>query len=152
MDQTASTIVDLFLKAHAQLRDLVRDMDADQLNWAPAPDTNSPAVLVTHTLASEYHTWLFVRDIQEPRDRDAEFRATATSADELMAQIDRADELTRQHGAATTTEDLAATRTRPERDPQIGLHWLVNNYGHAREHIGHLELTAQLYKQRLTTS
>ena len=39
-----------------------------------------------------------------------------------------------------------------DRDPQIGLHWLLNNYGHAREHIGHLELTAQLYKQRSTTS
>lgn len=152
MDQTASTIVDLFLKAHAQLRDLVRDMDADQLNWAPAPDTNSPAVLVTHTLASEYHTLLFVRDIVEDRDRDAEFRATATSADELLAQIDRADELLRQHGEAITAEDLEATRSRPDRAPQIGLHWLVNNYGHAREHIGHLELTAQLYKQRSSAS
>lgn len=148
MDQTASTIVDLFLNAHAQLRDLVREMDSDQLNWAPAPDTNSPAVLVTHTLASEYHTLLFVRDIVEDRDRDAEFRAMAKSADELLAQIDRADDLLREHGGAITAEDLAATRIRPDRDPQIGLHWLVNNYGHAREHIGHLELTAQLYKQR----
>ena len=148
MDQTASTIVDLFLKVHAQLREIVRDMDADQLNWAPAPDANSPAVLVTHTLASEYHTLLFVRDIVEDRDRDAEFRATATSADELIAQIDRADELLRQHGEAITAGDFAATRTRPDRDPQLGLHWLVNNYGHAREHVGHLELTAQLYLQR----
>lgn len=148
MDQTASTIVDLFLKAHQQLRDIVRDMDADQLNWAPASETNSPAVLVTHTLASEYHTLLFVRDLVEERDRDAEFRATATSADELLAQIDRADELLRQHGEALTADDLAAVRTRPDRDPQIGLHWLVNNYGHAREHIGHLELTAQIYRQQ----
>lgn len=152
MDQTASTIVDLFLKAHQQLREIVRDMDADQLNWAPAPETNSPAVLVTHTLASEYHTLLFVRDLVEERDRDAEFRATASSADELLAQIDRADELLREHGGALTAEDLSAVRTRPDRDPHVGLHWLLNNYGHAREHIGHLELTAQLYKQRSMTS
>ena len=148
MDQAASTIVDLFLNAHAQLRDIVRGMDADQLNWAPAPETNSPAVLVTHTLASEYHTFLFVRDRVEDRDRDAEFRARATSAGELLAQIDRADELLREQGQALTADDLAAVRTRPDRAPQIGLHWLLNNYGHAREHIGHLELTAQLYKQR----
>lgn len=147
MDQTASTIVDLFLKAHQQLRDIIRDMDTDQLNWAPVPDTNSPAVLVTHTLASEYHTLLFVRDLVEERDRESEFRATATSADELLAQIDRADELLREHGEAITADDLAATRTRPDRDPQVGLHWLINNYGHAREHIGHLELTAQMYRQ-----
>lgn len=148
MDQTASTILDLFLKAHQQLRDIVRDMDTDQLNWAPAPDTNSPAVLVTHTLASEYHTLLFVRDLVEERDRDAEFRVTATSAVELLAQIDRADELLRQHGGAITANDLAAVRTRPDRAPQTGLHWLINSYGHAREHIGHLELTAQMYRRQ----
>jgi hypothetical protein len=148
MDQTMATVVDLFASVHQQLRDLVKGMDEDQLNWSPGSEMNSTAVLVTHTLASELDTLTLVRDVPNERDRDAEFRSTATSADDLLAVIDRADARLAEHAGAITADDLAATRTRPNRDPQIGLHWLLNNYGHAREHLAHLSLTAQLYQQR----
>ncbi|HEV2065999.1 MAG TPA: hypothetical protein VGR08_04120, partial [Thermomicrobiales bacterium] len=104
--------------------------------------------LVIHTLGSELDTLLFVRDIESDRDRDAEFRSHANDAQMLLAAIDQADAALAEHAAAITANDLTATRTRPGRDPQTGLHWLLNNYGHAREHIGHLEITMQLYRQR----
>lgn len=148
MEPTIATIVDLFRSVHQQIRDIVRDLDSEQLNWSPAQGTNSVAVLVTHTLASELDTLLLVRDLTGDRDRDAEFRVTAPGADGLLAAIDRADELLREHGESITMEELMATRTRPNRDPQIALHWLINNYGHAREHLGHLQLTTQMYQQR----
>ena len=46
-----------------------------------------------------------------------------------------------------TAEDLAAVRPRGERTPETGLHWLLTNYGHAREHLGHIQLTKQLYAE-----
>lgn len=148
MEPTIATIVDLFRSVHQQFRGSVREMDSDQLNWSPAPDTNSPAILVMHTLASELDTLLLVRGLTGDRDRDSEFRVTATSAADLIAALDRADELLTEHGASITEDDLMATRTRPNRDPQIALHWLINNYGHAREHLGHLQLTSQVYQQQ----
>lgn len=151
MDATISTIVDLYRSVHQQLRDLVQDMDSDQLNWSPGPELNSIAVIVTHTLGSELDTLLFVRDIQGDRDRDAEFQVSVDSADDLLAAIDRADALLAEHGESITAADLATTRTRPDRDPQVALHWLVNNYGHAREHLGHLHVTRQLYQQRASS-
>ena len=147
MEPTIETVVDLFRSVHQQLRDIVREMDSDQLNWSPAPKANSVAVIVTHTLASELDTLLLVRDLTGDRDRDAEFRTVAPGASDLLAAIDRADELLTQHGEHIIVDDLMATRTRPNRDPQIGLHWLINNYGHAREHLGHLQLTTQMYQQ-----
>lgn len=151
MDATVSQVVDLYRSVHQQLRSLVQDMDGDQLNWSPGPDLNSIAVIVTHTLGSELDTLLFVRGIKGDRDREAEFQVRVGSAAELLAAIDRADALLAEHGESITADDLATTRTRPDRDPQIGLHWLVNNYGHAREHLGHLHMTRQLYQQRGTS-
>lgn len=148
MDQTVATIVDLYQSIHRQFRDIVQDMDTKQVNWSPGPGLNSVAVLVTHTLGSELDTLLFVRDLQGDRDRDSEFQASAAGASELIDAIDRAGTLLVEHGERITGDMLAMTRTRPDRDPQIGLHWLINNYGHAREHLGHLHMTRQLYDQR----
>jgi hypothetical protein len=150
MDATVSQVVDLYRSVHQQLRILVQDMDSEQLNWSPGPALNSIAVIVAHTLGSELDTLLFVRDIQGDRDREAEFQVSVGSATELLAAIDRADVLLAEHGESITADDLATTRTRPDRDPQIALHWLVNNYGHAREHLGHLHMTRQLLQQRGT--
>jgi hypothetical protein len=46
-----------------------------------------------------------------------------------------------------TAEDLVAIRPRGDRPPQTGLHWLLSNYGHAREHLAHIQLTKQLYAE-----
>lgn len=148
MEPTVMTVADLFRSVHQKLRDIVRDQNDATLNWSPGPELNSIAVLVIHTLGSELDSLLFVRDIESDRDRDAEFRSHADDAEMLLAAIDRADTALMEHAAAITSSDLAAIRTRPGRDPQTGLHSLLNNYGHAREHIGHLEITMQLYRQR----
>ena len=150
MEPIIATVVDLFRSVHQQLRDIVGEMDSEQLNWSPAPETNSVAVIVTHTLASELDTLLLVRDVTGDRDRDSEFRVSVPGVAELLAAIDRADELLTHHGENITGDELMAVRTRPNRDPQIGLHWLINNYGHAREHLGHLQLTSQMYQEQHT--
>jgi hypothetical protein len=46
-----------------------------------------------------------------------------------------------------TAEDLAAERPRADRPAETGLHWLLTNYGHAREHLAHIQLTKQLYAE-----
>jgi hypothetical protein len=148
MASTAVTVGQLFGMVHASLREAVASMDDEALNWSPGPEMNSAAVLVTHTLGSERDTLYLVRGQTAERDRDAEFAVAGATREALLAAIDRADEELAEQIAAITDDDLAATRERPGRDPQTGLHWLVNNYGHAREHLGHLHMTAQLWKAR----
>lgn len=148
MDPTVAVVVDLFKSLHQQLRDLVASLDSDELNWSPGPEMNSIAVLVTHTLGSELDTLLLVRDLSGDRDRDAEFQVASADAPELLTAIDNADDVVEEHGAAITSDNLAAMRARPGRDDQSGLYLLINNYGHAREHLGHISLTRQLYGRR----
>jgi hypothetical protein len=148
MATTAETVGQLFGLVHSNLREAIQGMDDDALNWSPGPEMNSAAVLVTHTLASERDTYYLVRGLTADRDRDAEFAVEGATRDELLAALDQADAVLAEHIAAITEDDLAATRERPGRDPQTGLHWLLNNYGHAREHLGHLHMAAQLWKAK----
>src|SRR5688572_31814037 len=91
MDPVVTKIAEQFQVVHGQLRDEVRDLSEEELNWKPAPETNSIAVLVVHTLGSEAEVLRVVANVSGTRDRPAEFRATAGTPDELMREIDQAD-------------------------------------------------------------
>lgn len=148
MDALVETVRELYRTVHADLRSEVRGMDAAGLNWSPGGETNSIAALVIHTLGSEAEVLRTVRAVVGERDRDAEFRVAAESADDLVRALDAGDRLLDELAPGITAEDLAAVRERGEREPQTGLYWLVSNYGHAREHLAHVQLTKQVYEMR----
>ncbi len=148
MEPVVAEVVRGFKDVHAKLRDEVRGMDREELNWAPGQETNSAAVLVAHTLGSEMEMIRIVANAPHERDRAAEFRTEAASAEDMLALLDEADALLDELGPKITAEDLAARRPRQDNPPSPGLHWLVTNYGHAREHLAHIQLTRQLYANR----
>src|SRR5829696_5220691 len=131
MDPVVAKIAEQFQVVHGLLRDEVRGLSVEELNWKPAPETNSIAVLVVHTLGSEAEV----------------LRVTANDAEDLMREIDQADAYIEAMAPRITAEDLAAERPRGDRPPETGLHWLLTNYGHAREHLAHIQLTKQLYSE-----
>jgi hypothetical protein len=141
------TVGGLFHAAHEQMRDQVRGMDHGSLNWKPLPLANSVAVLIVHTLSAEREMIRAVRLMPTERDRPAEFKAEADEA-ELMALLDQADRELDEHVGALTAADLTELRPRADRPPRPGLHWLLSNYGHVREHLAQIELTKQLYDSR----
>lgn len=143
-----STVATLYGLVHGKLRDVVRGLDDEALNWSPGPEMNSIAVLVVHTLGSELDTLHRVRGIEADRDRDAEFAVRGATQADLLAALDRADERLAEHAAAITEDDLVSMRKGVRSQEQPGLYWLLFNYGHAREHLGHVEMTAQLWNAR----
>ena len=147
MDPVVAKIAEQFQVVHGLLRDEVRDLSVEELNWKPAPETNSIAVLVVHTLGSEAEVLRVAANVPGERDRLAEFRVTANNAEELLREIDQADAYIEAMAPRITAEDLAAERLRGDRGPETGLHWLLTNYGHAREHLGHIQLTKQLHAE-----
>ena len=68
-----------------------------------------------------------------------------------MSRIHDTDRLLEELGPQITDEDLAPRRVRPSavrnRTPRTGMFWLVNSYGHAREHLAQLQLTKQLFDE-----
>jgi hypothetical protein len=147
MDPVVAKIAEQFQVVHGLLRDEVRDLSVEELNWKPAAETNSIAVLVVHTLGSEAEVLRVAANVPGDRDRPAEFRVTANDAADLLREIDQADAYIEAMAPRITADDLAAERPRGEREPETGLHWLLTNYGHAREHLAHIQLTKQLYAE-----
>lgn len=145
MDPVVAKIAEQFKVVHGQLRDEVRGLSIEELNWKPAAETNSIAALVVHTLGSEAEVLRTAANVPGTRDRDAEFLATADDPDALLRHLDEGDAYLDEMAARITAADLAAMRERAGRGPETGLHWLVTNYGHAREHLAHIQLTKQLY-------
>ncbi|TVR70328.1 MAG: DUF1572 domain-containing protein [Sphaerobacteraceae bacterium] len=136
---------------HQDMREIVAGRDADALNWRPGPETNSLAVLVIHLLGAEHSCVTTALGSPVDRDRDAEFQAVASGPDELLAEIDRIDELLPGLIDQITADDLEAMRTRPndrlDRE-RPGIWWLLHSMRQSREHIGQMLLTIQLYDQQ----
>jgi hypothetical protein len=106
---------------------------------------NTDGEIVEFRLMDAAEVLRIVRDLPSDRDRPAEFLARVDDPAALLARLDAADALLDELAPGITAADLAALRPRPNREPRTGLYWLVQNAGHAREHLAHLQLTKQLY-------
>ena len=143
----SGAILTLFAQLLSRLRDELEGLDGDALNWVPTLGANSIATIVTHLVGSESETLRCVAGLPSDRDRELEFEGKEVTANEVLALLDAADALIGEAAPridATRLQETIALPTLPA-EMGSGLTWLVGNYGHACEHLGHLQLTKQLY-------
>jgi hypothetical protein len=135
---------------HDELRQQIESLDTHGLCWSPAEGVNSVATLVVHLLGSEAEAVATVAGLAVERDRPAEFVPRPVDHVELRALLDRADALLVELAPRLCGERLGAPcalPTLPEDEERPGLTWLTGNLAHAREHLGQILLTAQLYRE-----
>ena len=147
MDPIVAVLAEQFKFVHQTLRAEVAGLTPEQLDYVAAPATNSLDVLVTHIVGSESEVWMMVAGKQTDRDRAAEFETRGTVASTLLERIDAADKLIDELAPFIDAASLGKTFERlygpnPKRS---GAAWLIGNLAHAREHVGHLQLTKQLF-------
>lgn len=143
----ADAVLELFGGVHDQLREEVRGLDAAALGWVPTAGANSIATIVRHLLGSEAETLRCVAGLPSERDRGAEFEGEGLTTEGVLELLDHADELlatVKPHIDPGRLDTRIALPTLPAGDVRSGWTWLVANYGHAREHLGHVQLTRQL--------
>jgi hypothetical protein len=144
-----STLIALFRQVHDELRDELDGLDDHTLNWTPLPGTNSIATIVTHLVGSEAETFRCLAGVACERDRDAEFANQELTRHEVLGLLKAADDLITELEPRIDADRLASLLplpTLPSEEARPGLTWLVGNYGHAREHVGHVQLTKQLHQ------
>jgi len=146
----ASIFLRLFRQVHDQIRNEIADLDDEGLNWRPWEGANSVSVVITHLVGSEAETVLCVAGLPCERNRDGEFSHARQTRAEVLARLERADLLLTDLSDLITGERLhadVALPTLPPEERRPGITWLVGNYGHSREHVGHIQLTRDLQRR-----
>ncbi|MBI2910788.1 MAG: DUF664 domain-containing protein [Chloroflexi bacterium] len=146
MEAWAEGAVLAFSKVDRQMRELLQGLDADALNWKPGPETNSLWVLATHMVAAQ--RWYLAKAVGDEftRDRAAEFASSGADTARLIADLDTAEAETRAAFERLTAADMS-------REVEIRGPWTVGRIlfdlaEHLSEHMGHAQLTRQLWDAR----
>jgi len=145
----ADAVVALFRQLHDEIRAEIEGLTEDNLNWAPFSGANSIAVTIKHLVGSEAESVRTAAGMDCQRDRDAEFdRDHATMAD-IDALLSGAEALLAE--ALPNVEqrlwENVPLPTLPENELRPTITWLIGNFGHAREHLGHIQLTCDLRRR-----
>ena len=134
---------------HDGIERTIEGLSTEALDWTPGPDMNSLAVLVVHVAGAERY-WIgdVVGHDPSDRDRSAEFRSRGLDAAALKAYL--ADSLVHSQGVleGLALPDLDASRVSPRDGREFTVSWcLAHALEHAALHLGHAQITRQLWKQ-----
>ena len=136
------------------LRDAIDGLPPEALAWTPAPNTNSMAVLVRHSLSALPFFFACsagkVGSIKEYRatDRADAFKVLGGTSEELKTLIAGAIPKLELLVANGTQANLDAMVEWPTEDPTLkrtGAEMLINIVGHLREHVGHSQLMRDIW-------
>lgn len=148
MQKLFEEYMSIFEACHAEIAKIIDELPPAALDWAPGPETNSISVLIFHLTGSE-RFWIGDVALQESsnRDREAEFRVRNVAAEDLKRRL--TDSLTYIRTALTrlASEDLAKSQTLPDGRTYTVAYALLHTLDHAAQHLGHIQITSQLWKQ-----
>lgn len=109
---------------------------------------NSIGVIATHIAGSlKWYLGEVIAGRDMRRDRDAEFRARGNDARALAQTLDDAREFAREILETLTPAMLDETRQARTRTV-IVRQGITHIVAHTAQHVGHLEITAQVWKMK----
>lgn len=135
---------------HGEMRRAISDLSVEALDWSPAEGANSMGAVVVHTLGAERY-WVATVIFGQPSDRvrESEFLARGWLTVELFEQLDKLTTLERAVFETLGLEDLETLRRVPRDGREVTVSWaLAHVIEHTAVHVGHLQLTRQLWDER----
>ncbi len=137
-----------------QIKTLLQGLPKEALDWKPIHGqgelaTNSPAVMAVHLAGSEA---FWIKEIigrqSIQRNRDAEFVAKGLGFSELAARLEAGIKDSTAILSSLTPAQLEETRK--YREQTVTVRWaILHLIEHYAIHVGHLQLTRQLWQDKL---
>lgn len=149
MDAFVADYIDRLKTNMAGLEEALTGLPVEALDWSPGPELNSLTVLATHVAgATRYWIGDVVGRDSSDRVREREFATTGQDEAALRARL--AEVMTH---SLTVLEGLTAAdlgkMAGPTRFGDKTVGWaLLRGLDHLAEHVGHAQMTRQLWEQR----
>jgi hypothetical protein len=125
----------------------------EALDWIAKPGMNSITVLVAHmTGAQRFLVGDLVGGIPSNRNRQAEFETKGLAPADVTAMLGRAMFVTRDTLEKLTVADLESTQPHSKDGRSFTAAFaLYHALAHAGVHVGHIQMTRQLWEQKMTS-
>lgn len=152
MDTFFADYIDRLEHMQRDFHQALEGLPNEALDWVPGPQMNSVAVLLAHT-AGSLRFWIGDIAMGEPsnRVRELEFETRNQSLDDMLGRLDAAIDYARAALPRLSVADLAQKgAAEPGREPSTRGWALLHALEHASMHLGHIQLTSQLWKTRPT--
>jgi uncharacterized damage-inducible protein DinB len=147
------TYLSIYYRLRKEIKSVLEGLPAEALDWRPTEgkeelETNSIAVILAHVAGSEA---FFIKEIigqqKIQRDRPAEFATKGISLKELNTKLEAAAKVTETALTALTPTQLEEPRK--FREESVTVRWaIVLLIEHIAMHVGHMQLTRQLWMAR----
>lgn len=150
MDVLAIATLERLTYLHDSMKSALAALPDAALDWAPAAEVNSVAVLITHVAGSE-RFWIGekVGGIAAHRDRSVEFTVSGIDRAHLIAILDEAHQLATSVLERFAPDDLPRPAGVSSSGTTYDVAWsLQHALEHVAVHTGHIELMRQWWENR----
>jgi hypothetical protein len=139
-----------FHELHGEIRRDLESLPPAALDWKPGPEMNSISIIIVHLAGAErFLVGDVVMQESSNRNRDLEFQAQGMSKDDLIRRLEDSEAYLKNALGKLSLSDLETTRIHPRHGDQVTVAWaLLHALDHAATHLGHINLTVQMWHQR----
>ena len=149
MIQFFAEYLDNLAELHSEIIRTVRHLPEEALDWIPFQDGNSLSVMIVHLAGAEKY-WIGDVVANEPsaRDRPAEFRVKNMRLQDLEARLNESLGYAELVVGKLELEVMEAKRIDPRNGQEVTVAWaLAHALKHTALHLGHIQITRQLWDQ-----
>ncbi|OGO34491.1 MAG: hypothetical protein A2Z16_16570 [Chloroflexi bacterium RBG_16_54_18] len=139
---------------HEQVKMALSNLPQTALDWSTAEGENSLAVLTVH-IAGANRFWFsdVISCVSSRRDREAEFQTANQTYSAIIQNLDQSLELIQHVLSQFTIQDLNSTRISPRDGKPYSVGWaMLHILEHTALHLGHMQITRQLWEARDDTT
>ena len=150
MEQFLTDYLERLQSLHEDMKATIKELPQAALDWVPGPGMNSLCVLIVHTVGAERY-WIGDVACQEPsdRNRETEFEVRDLAADQLADRLDQGLVYVRKAAENLQLANLQEIRISPRDNREFTAGWaLAHALEHTALHLGHAQLTRQLWMQQ----